>query len=109
MLFPIEAVVGWAGLLLLAVGLSWRFRRYWPVWCSLGIALCGAIYYPAVMANRPLHYYALLEFLAAAATLGGGLVLAVVGLLWVLCSDPGGSSTDKPTEPRYDPSDLNKK
>ena len=81
-------------MVLVVAALLTYSRRYWPVWCGLGVAACGAIYYPFVMANRPPHYYALLEFLASSLAVGAGLVSAVVGVLWLWSPEPSRPATN---------------
>jgi hypothetical protein len=85
-----------------------RSRKYWPVWCGLAIAAFGAVYLPAVMANRPPLYYALLEFLASAVAIGGGVVAAVVGALWALSPDPTAPPPNTHAEPSNGLSTSNK-
>jgi len=95
-LLPVEAAMGWAVVVLVVAALLTYSRRYWPVWCGLGVAACGAIYYPFVMANA--NYYALLEFLASSLAVGAGLVSAVVGVFWLLSLEPSRPATNKTAE-----------
>jgi hypothetical protein len=80
-MFPWEALAGWLAVAILAGSLARRFRRWNLVWCGLGVTIAGVIYYPSVMAHRPQHYYALLEFLASSFAFGAGVVIAFVGVL----------------------------
>ena len=74
----------WFGQLLGAAwlgfaALNWIQRR----------AILGGVYgRPVVMANRPPNYYALLEFLASAVAIGGGLVAAGLAGFRLLNSRP---------------------
>jgi hypothetical protein len=99
MLLPVEAMVGWAVVMLVAAVLVRWSRKYWPIWCGLGVASCGAIYITAVMANRPPNYYALREWLASVAAISGGMVGAAVGVLWLLSPEAPHPSSDKHTAP----------
>ena len=92
MLFPVEALAGWAAVAAVAALLAWRFRRGRLLWGGLALTAAGAIYYPAVMAHRPPNYYALFEFLATSFAVGAGLVAAAVGGfgLWASAPDRGG-------------------
>ena len=94
MLIPAEALAGWAVVAVLAAVLVWQSRRHWLLWCGLAVAAAGAIYHPTVMANRPEHYYALLEFLASSLAVGAGLVAAAVGGIRLLSAGSGRSPTD---------------
>jgi hypothetical protein len=85
-LFPWEALVGWLAVAILAGALAYCFRRWTLVWCGIGVAAAGLIYYSAVMAHRPQHYYALLEFLASTAAIGAGFVIALIGVTRWLAS-----------------------
>jgi hypothetical protein len=85
-MFPWEALAGWLAVAILAGSLARRFRRWSLVWCGLGVAAAGMIYYPSVMAHRPQYYYALLEFLASSTAIGAGVVITFVGTLRLLSS-----------------------
>jgi hypothetical protein len=84
MLVPVEALASWSLLAVLAALLVWRWRRHWLIWCGLAVATAGAVYMPSVMAHRPEHYYALLEFLASTTAAGAGLVMVAVGVVRLL-------------------------
>jgi hypothetical protein len=103
MLLPKEAVLEWVVIALLAAMLVRWYSKYWPVWCGLGVAACGAAYFSAVMANRPPTYYALLEWLASIAAISNGVIAAAVGLLWVwspaVARPPADKHTTRGTSP----------
>jgi hypothetical protein len=98
-LCPQEALLGWAAVAAVATLLLWRARRRWLLWCGLAVAAAGAIYYPAVMAHRPQHYYALFEFLASSLAVGAGLVAAVAGALGLGAPAPTMPPPGDPAEP----------
>ena len=103
MLLPVVAVAGWIAVALVVTLLVGYVRKYWMAWCGLGIAACGAIYYPSMMAIRPPYYYAILEGLASAVAIGSGFIMAVVGVSWGLSAEPSRYPTNKHAEPSAAP------
>ena len=80
MLLPWEAVLGWVALAVVAaLAVRWR-PRFRLTWSGLALAAAGAVYYWAVMAHRPVNYYALFEGLASFVAIGAGLVLVAIGI-----------------------------
>jgi hypothetical protein len=98
MLFPAETLMGWAAAAVLTGLLVWRAPRHWLLWGGLALMVSGAVYYPAVMAHRPQHYYALLEFLVSSLAFASGLVAAAVGAFRLLFLGPARCAAKRPDD-----------
>jgi len=99
MLLPVDAAVGWAVVGLFVGALLAYYRRRWPIWCGLGASACGVISYWTVMSTKPLHYYPVLELLAAGLAMSVGVVGIAAYGLWLWSPLPPSRPTTRNAEP----------
>jgi hypothetical protein len=81
MLFPNDALIGWAVIAVPTAIAVWRWPRNCMIWLGLAIAAAGFVYAYGVMANRPHNYYAILEVYAGGFAIAVGLIMLIASLL----------------------------